>query len=42
MSNIEKLVKEKYDKAVTFIEIPKAEEYRESLKLLELKSPEIN
>lgn len=42
LSNIEKLVKEKYDKAVTFIEIPKAEEYRESLKLLELKSPEIN
>ena len=42
LSNIEKLVKEKYDKAVTFIEIPKAEEYRESHKLLELKSPEIN
>lgn len=34
LSDIENLVKEKYDKTATFIEIPKAEEYRESIKLL--------
>lgn len=34
LTDIENLVKEKYDKAVNFVEIPKAEEYRESIKLV--------
>lgn len=38
LSEIENLVKEKYDKAVTFVEVPKAEEYRETLNIAQSAS----